>query len=82
MNGKKVDIPSLLVKIGDEISLKEDSRSLKVVKESLEATANRVGWVEFDETKFVGKLTREPERNELNQNITEAQIVEYYNRKL
>ena len=82
VNGKKVDIPSLLVKIGDEISLKEDSRSLKVVKESLESVSNRVGWVEYDADKFVGKLTREPERNELNQNITEAQIVEYYNRKL
>jgi len=82
VNGKKVDIPSLLVKIGDEISLKEDSRSLKVVKESLESVSNRVGWVEYDANKFVGKLIREPERNELNQNITEAQIVEYYNRKL
>ncbi len=82
VNGKKVDIPSLLVNIGDEISLKEDSRSLKVVKESLESVSNRVGWVEYDANKFVGKLIREPERNELNQNITEAQIVEYYNRKL
>ena len=82
VNGKKVDIPSVLINIGDEISLKEDSRSLKVVKESLESVSNRVGWVEYDANKFVGKLIREPERNELNQNITEAQIVEYYNRKL
>ena len=82
VNGKKVDVPSLLVKLGDEISLKEDSRSLKVVKESLESVSTRVGWIEYDADKFVGKLTREPERNELNQNIAEAQIVEYYNRKL
>ena len=82
VNGKKVDIPSYLCNLGDVIALKEASRDLKVVKESLESVSTRVGWVEYDENKFAGKLTREPERNELSQNITEAQIVEYYNRKL
>lgn len=82
LNGKKVDIPSALTKVGDEIEIKESSKSLKVVKESLETTANTVGWVEVDATKLSGKITREPERKELSQDITESQIVEFYNRKL
>ena len=82
LNGKKVDIPSVLTKVGDVVSLKESSQSLKVVKESLEVTANTVGWVEVDAAKFSGKIIREPERKELSQDITESQIVEFYNRKL
>ena len=82
LNGKKVDIPSALTKVGDEISIKESSKSLKVIKESLEATAHNVGWVEVDDTKLSGKILREPERKELSQDITESQIVEFYNRKL
>ena len=82
LNGKKVDIPSALTKVGDQVSIKESSQSMKVIKECLESTANTVGWVEVDATKFAGKILREPERKELSQDITESQIVEFYNRKL
>ena len=82
VNGKKVDIPSYLCSLNDVIAVRENSKDLKVVKESLEATANRVGWVEVDSEKKCGKYIREPERSELTQQITESQIVEYYNRKL
>ena len=82
VNGKKVDIPSYLCSLNDVIAVRENSKDLKVVKESLEATANRVGWVEVDNEKLSGKYIREPERNELTSQITESQIVEYYNRKL
>ena len=82
VNGKKVDIPSALTKVGDVIAVKEASRSMKVIKESLEATAHTVGWVEVDAEKLSGKILRQPERNELSQDITESQIVEFYNRKL
>ena len=82
VNGKKVDIPSYLCSLNDVIAVRENSKDLKVVKESLEATANRVGWVEVDNEKLSGKYIREPERSELTQQITESQIVEYYNRKL
>jgi small subunit ribosomal protein S4 len=82
VNGKKVDIPSYLCSLNDVIAVRENSKDLKVVKESLEATANRVGWVEVDNEKKCGKYIREPERSELTQQITESQIVEYYNRKL
>ena len=82
VNGKKVDIPSYLCSLNDVIAVRQNSKDLKVVKESLEATANRVGWVEVDNEKKCGKYIREPERSELTQQITESQIVEYYNRKL
>jgi len=82
LNGKKVDIPSALTKVGDVISIKESSRSIKIIKDTLENTAHTVGWVEVDEAKFEGKILREPERKELTQEVTESQIVEFYNRKL
>ena len=82
VNGKKVDIPSYLCSLNDVIEVKESSRDLKVIKESLASVATKVGWVEVDAEKLSGKYIREPERSELTQQITESQIVEYYNRKL
>ena len=82
VNGAKVDIPSYLCNIGDEISVKEASQGLKVIKESLESQVTKFGWVEVDATKFAGKFVRNVERNELPQDIAESQIVEFYNRKL
>ena len=82
VNGKKLDIPSALLSVGDEISIKESSKSLKVIKESLESLATKCAWVEVNEEKLSGKFIREPERKELPQDIQESQIVEFYNRKL
>ena len=82
VNGKKLDIPSALLKVGDVVAVRENSRDLKVIKESLESQATKVGYVEVDAEKLCGKITREPNREELPRDITESQIVEYYNRKL
>ena len=82
VNGKKVDIPSYLCQVGDVIALREGSKELKVVKESLDSIAVKYGWVEVDAEKLSGKYIREVERKELPQDIAESQIVEYYNRKL
>ena len=82
VNGKKLDIPSALLNVGDVVSVKESSKDLKVIKESLETLGSKVGWVEVDAEKMSGKYIREVERKELPQDITESQIVEYYNRKL
>ncbi|MBE6127459.1 MAG: 30S ribosomal protein S4 [Erysipelotrichaceae bacterium] len=81
VNGKKVDIPSYLCKVNDVISVKGDS-PLKVVKEAMESKPSTCGYVKVDDTKFEGTYVREPERNELPQEINESQIIEYYNRKL
>ena len=80
VNGKKVDIPSYRVKVGDTISLKEDDKNLKVVLESLEKTTKRVDFITYDEGKKEAKYVRLPERNELNADINEALIVEFYNK--
>ena len=82
LNGKKVDVSSALCKVGDVISVRENSKDLKVIRESLNSIATKVGWVEVDEENLKGKYIREVERKELPQDITESQIVEYYNRKL
>ena len=80
VNGKKVDIPSYRVKVGDVISLKEDDKNLKVVNESLEKVTKRVEFITYDENKKEATYVRLPERNELNADINEALIVEFYNR--
>ena len=82
INGKKANIPSMQVKIGDVVAVKETSRNVKVIKEALEATTHVPGFVEVDAEKLEGKYVRFPERSELNQEINEQLIVEFYNQKL
>ena len=80
VNGKRVDIPSYHVKPGDVIGLREKDKELAIVKASLEALNNRVEFVSFDEKKMEGTFVRLPERSELNADIDEALVIEYYNR--
>ena len=80
VNGKKVDIPSFSVKPGSVIEVKERSRNLAVINESLEATLNLPAFVTMDKEAKKGTYVRLPERNELNQEINESLVVEYYNR--
>ena len=80
VNGKKVDIPSYRCKVGDVISLKDTDKELAIVKSSLEALHNRVEFISYDEAKMAGTFVRLPERSELNADINESLIVEFYNR--
>lgn len=80
VNGKKVDIPSYRVKVGDVISLKDADKNLKVVAESLSKVTKRVEFINYDENKMEATYVRLPERNELNADINEALIVEFYNK--
>ena len=80
VNGKKVDIPSYRVKVGDTVAVKENSKEHKAIKAALEKVSKRVEYVTFDDKKLEGKLVRLPERNELNADINESLIVEFYNR--
>ena len=81
LNGVKTDIPSYTVKVGDVVEVKEKSKNLAIIKASLENRVHTPAFGEVDETKMSGKFTRLPERSELNQEINESLIVEYYNRK-
>ena len=80
VNGKKVDIPSYRVKPGDVISVKEADKGLAIIKSSLESTHNRVEYVTYDDKKMVATYVRYPVRSELNADINESLIVEFYNR--
>ena len=80
VNGKKVDIPSYRVKPGDVIAVKEQAKQHPMIKSSLEAIHNRVEFVTYDEAKMAGTYVRYPERSELNADINESLIVEFYNR--
>lgn len=80
VNGTKVDIPSFQVKVGDVISVKEQSLDHPAIKDAIENSNTLPKFVEFDKNKLTGKLIRLPERSELNQEINESLVVEFYNR--
>ncbi len=80
VNGNKVDIPSYRVKVGSTIAIKESDKDLKVVKDSLEKVLKRVEYVIFNDKDLSGVYVRTPDRSELNPEINEALIVEFYNR--
>ena len=80
VNGKKVDIPSYKCKPGDVISVKESDKDMAIIKSSLEALQNRVEFVTYDENKMAATFVRYPERSELNTEVNESLIVEFYNR--
>ena len=80
VNGKKVDIPSYTCKPGDVIAIKDNDKDMVIVKSSLEALSKRVEFVTYDENKMSGTYVRYPERSELNADINESLIIEFYNR--
>lgn len=80
VNGNKVDVPSYRVKVGSTIAVKESDKDLKVVKDSLEKVLKRVEYVTFNDKDLSGVYVRTPDRSELNPEINEALIVEFYNR--
>lgn len=80
LDGRRTDIPSVIVKPGQTISVREKSRKLATIVEALEATVSTVEFVSFDTNTMSGTFVRLPERSELNQQIDEQLIVEFYNR--
>jgi small subunit ribosomal protein S4 len=80
VNGKKVDIASYSVSVGDVLGLRERSRGLSSVKEALANRNYLPNYLEFNEQALEGKFVRQPERAELPQEIDEKQIVEFYSR--
>jgi len=80
VNGKKVDIASYKVKPGDVISVREQSKTHPTILASLESIHNRVEFITYDDKKMAATYVRLPERSELNGDVNESLIVEYYNR--
>ena len=82
VNGKKVNIPSYLVKVGEVIELCEKSRKIPKIGESLEAVARRgiPSWLELEKEQFRGRLVSLPAREDLTMPIKEQLIVELYSK--
>ena len=80
VNGKKVDIPSYRVMPGDTISVKENSLNHPAILAAVEEKVAVPAYLEFDPKKLTGKYVRTPERSELNSEVNEQLIVEFYNR--
>ena len=80
LNGEVNNIPSILVKPGDVIGVRERSKSLEVIQESLAASANKYPWLEWDATSLSGKFLNLPDRTEIPENINEQLIVELYSK--
>lgn len=82
VNGRKVDISSYRVNENDEITIKEKSREVKRISESLELL-ERSGvpaWLEIDQENFKGKVLRLPVRDDITMPVEEQLIVEFYSR--
>ena len=83
VNGRKVDIASYLVKIGDKIEVKEKSRELKVVKQAVESIARRGGvpeWLEVNPETMSGVFKMIPSKEAMAIPVEEQLIVELYSK--
>lgn len=80
VNGKRVDIASYGVKVGDIIAIKENKRELDMFKELKGMKIIMPKWLEFNSDKLEGKILALPEREDIDLNIKESLIVELYSR--
>ena len=81
VNGNLVYIPSYTLKEGDMIAVRERSKSLVAISESVSnKTANKYKWLEWDDKSLLGKLVTYPERELIPENINEQLIVELYSK--
>ena len=82
VNGRKVNIPSFLVKPGMIISLREKSRGLDKLKMVIEANSSRQppGWLEYDANALIAKVSSSPTRDDIDFPIEEQLIVELYSK--
>ena len=82
VNERRMDIPSMLLKPGDKIAVKEGSMATIFFKElkDIAETRNSATWLERDLKTLSGRVVRLPERAEIDGNLTEQLIVEYYSR--
>lgn len=80
VNDTLVNISSYLLRTGDIVGVREKSKSLEVISESLESRRVSVSWLEWDGAQMTGKYMNKPEREEIPENIKEQLIVELYSK--
>lgn len=80
VNGKRVDIPSYSVKVGDSITVRENKKDNSLFKELRGAKIVMPKWLEFDTEKFAGKILDKPAREDIDLSINEQLIIELYSK--
>lgn len=82
VNGKQVNIPSYLIKVGDVIEIKEDCKSSQRYKDIIEVTGGRTvpAWIEADQENLKGEIKELPKRDEIDVPVDEMLIVELYSK--
>jgi len=80
VNGKVVNVPSFELKPGDIVAVRERSKSLEVISDSLASRSNAYPWLEWDQNLMTGKFMSYPERDQIPENIREQLIVELYSK--
>ena len=80
VNGNIVNIPSYALKPGDVISVREKSKDLLVITDSLEKSSRKFNWLEWDGGSLKGRFMNYPSRDEIPENINEQLIVELYSK--
>ncbi len=82
VNGKKVNIPSFLLRPGDKVSVCEESRQLVSINDSLEAMPRRglAAWLDLDKASYEGVFKSFPTREEMNLPVQEQLVVEFYSK--
>ncbi len=81
VNGQLVNIPSFTLKVGDLIAVREKSKSLEVISDSLATgSVSKYSWLEWDKAQMTGKFAAIPSREEIPENIKEQLIVELYSK--
>ncbi len=80
VNGNLVNIPSFSVKVGDVVGVREKSKSLEVIGNSLNTRQDKYEWMEWNESTKSGKFLNVPQRAQIPENIKEQLIVELYSK--
>ncbi len=80
VNGEIVNIPSYQLRAGDIISVREKSKSLEVIQDSVQGKGMNYNWLEWDSKQLTGKFLSYPERENIPENIQEQLIVELYSK--
>ena len=80
VNGELVNIPSYSLKPGDIVGVREKSKSLEAITDSVASNARSYSWLEWDSSNMAGKYLNSPSREEIPENIKEQLIVELYSK--
>tara|TARA_B100000287_G_scaffold299588_1_gene282747 strand:- start:227 stop:844 length:618 start_codon:yes stop_codon:yes gene_type:complete len=82
LNGKPVNIPSLIVKPGDKVSVREKSKKLNIILDSIRMVKGDIDlpWLDLDKAKMLGVFNNVPERDQMNLTINEQLVVELYSK--